>query len=179
MSSGRDASSSARKMLAIRLVFCTLSRRRSPVAKKRSRALSLNDQITPRCKPEPYICQELPYNRDHGPRLGHVNLPTEALRPRPPQGWKSAVFDAARPKRLELLTSRYLDRRSEASQVPVHSPPCELRADDENSRRVKETPRRRGKHPVMNSCEADISRSASRPPPTPLRSASPSRRTCW
>jgi hypothetical protein len=47
MSSGRDASSSARKMLAIRLVFCTLSRRPSPVAKKRSTALSLNDRITP------------------------------------------------------------------------------------------------------------------------------------
>jgi len=51
MSSGRDASSSARKMLAIRLVFCTLSRRPSPVVKKRPRVLSLNDGITPQCKP--------------------------------------------------------------------------------------------------------------------------------
>jgi hypothetical protein len=47
MSSGRDASSSARKMLAIRLMFRTLTRRPSPAAKKRSRALSLNDRITP------------------------------------------------------------------------------------------------------------------------------------
>src|SRR5712692_2530177 len=62
MSSGRDASSSARRMLAIRLVFCTLSRRPSPVAKKPSRALSLNDRITPQCKPTPYNCQELPYD---------------------------------------------------------------------------------------------------------------------
>jgi hypothetical protein len=31
------------------------------VAKKRSRALSLNDRITPQCKPTPYGCQELPY----------------------------------------------------------------------------------------------------------------------
>src|ERR1700674_3542764 len=61
MSSGRDASSSARKILAIRLVFCTPSRRPSAVAKKRSRALSLNDRITPRSKPTPYNCQELPY----------------------------------------------------------------------------------------------------------------------
>jgi hypothetical protein len=35
------------KMLAIRLVICTLSRRSSPIAKKRSSVLSLNDLITP------------------------------------------------------------------------------------------------------------------------------------
>ncbi len=34
-------------MLAMRLVFCTRSRCPFPVAKKRSRALSLNDRITP------------------------------------------------------------------------------------------------------------------------------------
>jgi hypothetical protein len=45
MSSGRDASSSDRRMLAIRLGFCTLSRRPSPVPKNRSRALSRNDRI--------------------------------------------------------------------------------------------------------------------------------------
>jgi hypothetical protein len=43
-------------------VFCTLSRRPSPVVKKRSSALSLNDRITPRRKPTPYNCQELPYS---------------------------------------------------------------------------------------------------------------------
>src|ERR1700687_2052057 len=61
MSSGRDASSRSRTILALRLVFCTLSRRPSPVAKKCSRALSLNDRITPQCKPTPYNCQKLPY----------------------------------------------------------------------------------------------------------------------
>ncbi len=45
ISSGREASSSARRMLAIRRVFCTLIRRPSPVAKNRSRALSRNERI--------------------------------------------------------------------------------------------------------------------------------------
>jgi hypothetical protein len=39
--SGCDASSRARKMLAIRLVFCTLSRRPSPVPKKRCARISV------------------------------------------------------------------------------------------------------------------------------------------
>ena len=63
MSSGRDVSSSARRILAMRLVFCTLSRRPSPVAKKRSKALSLKDRITPDCKTMPYSCQARPYSR--------------------------------------------------------------------------------------------------------------------
>jgi hypothetical protein len=53
-------------MLATRLVFCTLSRRPSPVAKKRSRALSLNDRITLECKAIAYNCQVIPYNRSVG-----------------------------------------------------------------------------------------------------------------
>src|SRR5258708_13920472 len=65
MSSGRDASSSARRMLAIRFVFCTLSRRPSPVLKKRSRALSRNDRIMCECKVTLYRCQEWPYNDPH------------------------------------------------------------------------------------------------------------------
>jgi hypothetical protein len=48
-------------MLAIRLVFYTLSRRPSPVAKKRSRALSRNDRIMRECKATVYNCQEMPY----------------------------------------------------------------------------------------------------------------------
>src|SRR5262249_14067811 len=66
MSSGLDASSSARRMLTIRRVFRTLSRRPSPVAKKRSRALSLNERITPQCKPIPYKHQELRYDIRNG-----------------------------------------------------------------------------------------------------------------
>lgn len=46
----------------MRLAFCTLSRRPSPVAKKRSKALSLNDRITLNCKATPYNCQALPYD---------------------------------------------------------------------------------------------------------------------
>src|SRR5579859_7246526 len=92
MSSGRDASSSARKMLAIRLVFCRLSRRPSPVAKKRSRALSLNDRITPICKPKPYNCQALPYEAAPSFGFGNVNLHRERYVSRAPQGCKSAAF---------------------------------------------------------------------------------------
>src|SRR5438874_2088556 len=66
MFSGREASSSARRMLAIRRVFCTLSRRPSPVPKNRSRALSLNDRITSQCKSSVYICQGLPYTPTGG-----------------------------------------------------------------------------------------------------------------
>src|SRR5260370_40289343 len=68
MSSGRDASSSARRILAICRVFCTLSRRPSPVAKKRSRPLSLNDRITRYCKVSPYNRQKPPQNSGLAPK---------------------------------------------------------------------------------------------------------------
>ena len=91
MSSGRDASSSARKMLAMRLVFCTLSRRPSPVAKKRSRALSLNDRITPnKRKSSPYNCQAMPYAINQDPQLWERQF-AESLALR--EYAKSAAFD--------------------------------------------------------------------------------------
>jgi len=48
-------------MLAIRFGFYTLSRRPSPVAKKRSNALSLNDRITSQDKSGPHRRQAAPY----------------------------------------------------------------------------------------------------------------------
>jgi hypothetical protein len=48
-------------MFAIRRVFCTLSRRPSPVPKKRSRALSRNDRIMGKRKAAAYNRQVMPY----------------------------------------------------------------------------------------------------------------------
>ena len=111
MSSGRDASSSARKMLAIRLVFCTLSRRPPPVAKKRSRTLFVNDRITQIMYINTLHMSSITLQQSiPGPRLWECNLTWSATSLTLRKGAKSAsfdgdiVFEVARPKRFEFLT---------------------------------------------------------------------------
>ena len=103
-------------MFAIRLVFCTLSRRPSPVAKKRSRALSLNDRITSQCKPIPYNCQELPYSAF--PHRG-------AVRARPRENSPSICCRSASeiffiPSRLKLCAIDNLCERGFQPRTDLH-----------------------------------------------------------
>src|SRR5712672_984738 len=120
MSSGRDASSSARKMLAIRLVFCTLSRRPSPVAKKRSRALFVNDRITQIMYINTLHMSSITLQQSiPGPRLWECNLTWSATSLTLRKGAKSAsfdgdiVFEVARPKRFEFLTPNRARQREQ------------------------------------------------------------------